>query len=72
MGSIYHSSKNGVYKNIDNLYHYNKFNECRKKNILLITIFDIEWENRSEEIKQYVKDILEKKRINYLIIRKNV
>ena len=63
-GSVYHSSENGVYKNLDRLYHYNKFNECRKKNILLITIFDVEWDSRKEEIKQYIKDTLEGKGTN--------
>ena len=63
-GSVYHSSENGVYKNLDRLYHYNKFNECRKKGILLITIFDIEWDNRKEEIKQYIVGILEGKETN--------
>ena len=60
-GSVYHSSKNGVYKNLNKLYHYTKFYECGKKDILLITIFDIEWDNRKEEIRQYIKDILEGK-----------
>lgn len=57
-GSYYHSTENA---RIDEKYHYNKFNECRKKDILLITIFDIEWSSRKEEIKRYIKDILEGK-----------
>ena len=55
-GSYYHNIEQF---RINEDYHYNKFNECRKQNILLITIFDIEWNNREEEIKRYIKDILE-------------
>lgn len=54
-GSYYHSIEN---ERIDKYYHYNKFNECRRKDILLITIFDIEWDGRKNKIKQYIKDIL--------------
>ena len=57
-GSYYHSLNDN---RINKKYHYDKFNECRKQDILLITIFDIEWDNRKEEIKQYINDIIEGK-----------
>ena len=38
-------------------YHYNKFKICRESNILLISIFEIEWNSRKEEIKKYILDL---------------
>ena len=38
-------------------YHYNKFNLCREKNILLVSIFESEWNNRKDDIKQYLLDL---------------
>ena len=38
-------------------YHYNKFNLCREKNILLVSIFELEWNNRKDDIKQYLLDL---------------
>lgn len=37
-------------------YHYNKFKQCLDKNILLVSIFESEWNYRKEEIKQYIKN----------------
>ena len=37
-------------------YHYNKFKTCLDKEILLISIFELEWNSRKEEIKQYIQD----------------
>lgn len=37
-------------------YHYNKFRACLDNNILLISIFELEWNSRKEEIKQYIQD----------------
>lgn len=68
-GSYYHASENG-HKDLDSEYHFTKYSEFIKKNILIITIFDIEWENRSEEIRQYIKDILDG-RENKLSYNKN-
>ena len=36
---------------------YNKFNLCREKNILLVSIFESDWNNRKDEIKQYLLDL---------------
>ena len=38
-------------------YHYNKFNLCREKNILLVSIFELEWNSRKDDIKQYLLDL---------------
>ena len=37
-------------------YHYNKFRACLDNDILLISIFELEWNSRKEEIKQYIQD----------------
>lgn len=57
-GSAFHSTVNGVKKNLNKDYHYKKFNTCRMNDILLITIFDMEWDNNKEKIKKYIEDIL--------------
>ena len=57
-GSAFHSTVNGVKKNLNKDYHYKKFNACRMLGILLITIFDVEWDTDKEKIKGYIKDIL--------------
>ena len=45
--SYYHISEN-VYRNLNQKYHFTKYCECKKRNILFITIFDIECDNRKE------------------------
>lgn len=50
-GDYWHSNK---FKDKD--YHYNKFKLCKENNILLISIFESEWNIRKDEIKQYIKD----------------
>ena len=40
-----------------NDYHYNKFNLCMEKNILLVSIFESEWNSRKDEIKKYLLDL---------------
>ena len=40
----------------DKLYHFNKFKLCKESNILLASIFESEWNNRKDEIKEYLKD----------------
>ena len=42
-------------------YHYNKFKICLDKDILLISIFESEWNSRKEEIKQYIQDTFSEK-----------
>ncbi len=36
-------------------YHYNKFKACLDHNILLISIFELEWNSKKEEIKDYIQ-----------------
>lgn len=48
-GLYWHSE---VSANRDKNYHYNKFEQCRKAGITLITIFDDEWQNNKEKIKK--------------------
>lgn len=38
-------------------YHYNKFKICRESNILLVSIFETEWNSRKEDIKDYILDL---------------
>lgn len=51
-GDYWHSSE-FKHKN----YHYNKFKSCLEKEILLVSIFESEWNNKKDEIKQYLKDL---------------
>lgn len=37
-------------------YHYNKFRACLDNNILLISVFESDWNSRKEEIERYIKD----------------
>ena len=39
-------------------YHWNKFNECAKQNIQLLTIFSDEWLERGEQCRGHIKSIL--------------
>ena len=41
----------------DNNYHVNKFIKCIENNTLLVSIFESEWNNRKDEIKEYLKDL---------------
>ena len=38
-------------------YHYNKFDMCRKNNILLVSIFEHEWVTNREGIQGYLVDL---------------
>lgn len=51
-GDYWHSTE---FKEKD--YHYNKFIKCRENWILLVSIFESEWNNKKEEIKEYLKDL---------------
>lgn len=39
-------------------YHYDKYNNCRKQNIRLISIWSDEWLNRNEQVKNHIAAIL--------------
>ena len=55
-GDYWHSEK---FKDKD--YHYNKFSICRENNILLVSIFETDWNNRKEEIISYLRDLFDNK-----------
>lgn len=52
-GLFYHSD---LYK--DKYYHINKTNECLKKDIRLIHIFEDEWDSKKEIVKSRIKNLL--------------
>lgn len=55
---------NGAYWHTDDKrcrtskYHYNKFNICENKGIRLLTIFDLDWNNKKDCVKDVVKKSL--------------
>lgn len=49
-GDYWHSD---IFK--DKKYHFNKWNYCKEKNIRLLTIFESEWYNKKEIIKDIIK-----------------
>ena len=55
-GDYWHSEK---FKDKD--YHYNKFSLCRDNNILLVSIFESDWNIRKEEIISYLRDLFDNK-----------
>jgi GNAT superfamily N-acetyltransferase len=42
----------------DRKYHYNKYKECQKQNIQLITIFSDEWCLRNKQVRNFIKSKL--------------
>ena len=50
-GVYWHSEK---FKNRD--YHYNKFKLCADNNILLISVFEDQWNSNRDRIKSYIRD----------------
>lgn len=47
-GIYWHSEKAGIEKN----YHYDKWKQCQEKGIQLITVWEDDWRNKKELIKQ--------------------
>ena len=61
-GSFYHKTlANTSFSCKPKTYHKDKFLECKSLGIHLINIFDVDWNNHKEKIKQYLKDLLFKK-----------
>lgn len=50
-GVYWHSEK---FKGRD--YHYNKFISCAENNILLISVFEDQWNSNKDRIKSYIRD----------------
>lgn len=57
-GSAYHASLNGIFKDIANTYHQDKFLLAKSMGIHLINIFDVDWQNNQEKIKSYLLDLV--------------
>ena len=53
-GDYWHSEE---FKDKD--YHYNKFKSCLEKCILLVSIFESDWNLRSDEIKKYLFNLFD-------------
>lgn len=55
---------NGAYWHTDDKrcrtskYHYNKFNICESKGVRLLTIFDLDWNNNNDCVKDIIKKAL--------------
>ena len=58
-GSYWHSDK---FKEKD--YHINKFLKCKENHILLVSIFEFNWNANKNEIKEYLKDLFNDKENN--------
>lgn len=68
-GLYYHYKNTNKNKN----YHLNKYLECRSKNIYLIQIFEDEWIYKKDQVKEYLKSILNNNYIdNKSFIIKNI
>ena len=59
-GSAFHATLNGAYRNVDKNLHRDKFLLAKKKDIHLLTIFDVDWWTNSDKIKSYIKFCLTK------------
>lgn len=56
-GSAFHATVSSTYVDKPKLYHQNKFLLAKERNIHLINIFDVDWENNSEKIKMYLNSL---------------
>ena len=56
-GSYYHKTLPIDKYSKSKKYHYHKYISCRNKGILLVTIFDVEWNTKKESIKDYLQDL---------------
>lgn len=57
-GSAFHATIGGAFKDKPKTYHRDKFLQAKKQGIHLINIFDVDWENNQEKIKNYLKDLI--------------
>ena len=65
-GSPFHASVNAAFSNNKPMgYHRDKFLLAKEKGIHLISIFDVDWTNNEEKIKNYIKYLIEPKRRIY-------
>ena len=64
-GSAFHATVNGAFRTLDKYYHRDKFLQAKKQGIYLISIFDIDWHDKEDKIKSYLKDSLTTKQKVY-------
>ena len=57
-GSAFHATIGGAFKDKPKTYHRDKFLLAKKQGIHLINLFDVDWENNQEKIKNYLKDLI--------------
>lgn len=58
-GDYWHSEK---FK--DKYYHYNKFISCKEKDIILVSIFEQDWNDKRDKIKEYLLYLFNNKENN--------
>ena len=59
-GSVFHSSVNGLFRDVPVTYHQEKFLLAKSMGIHLINIFDVDWQNNQDKIKSYLLDLVKK------------
>ena len=57
-GSEWHSSLGAIFDDKPKYYHRDKFLLAKSKGVHLISIFDIDWHNNQEKIKNYLSSVL--------------
>ena len=57
-GSYFHKTLPKDKYSRERMYHQNKYFDCQQLGIRLISIFEPDWRDRKEKIKQYFKDLL--------------
>ncbi len=57
-GSYYHKTLPICSNSKDRMYHNFKYYSCKELGIRLISIFDVDWEEKKEKIKSFLKDLL--------------
>lgn len=62
-GSYYHNTLSSVVdkyvRGKDKLYHQRKYTACNRLGVKLISIFDVDWNERQDKVRQYLKDTLQ-------------
>ena len=57
-GSYWHKTLPDDGNSKPRFYHNQKFYACKEMGIRLISIFDVDWQNKKDKIKQFLKDLL--------------
>jgi hypothetical protein len=65
-GVFWHGEFNGKHRS----YHKNKLESCNKKDIRLLTIYDEEWNFKTERVKQKIASIIKKQTLHTVYARK--